>query len=259
MRRYFMRLKDKVAIITGAGSGIGRACAILFGKEGANVIATDWNEQTSEEVVKQIKSEGGEAISIRADVSNSTDVQEMVRESIKRYKKLDVLVNNAGIFITPYTVTDTSEEDWEKTLSVNLKGVFLCSKYAIPELIKTGGGSIINISSISGVIGQPAQAAYNASKGGIVQLTKCMALDYAANKIRVNCICPGYVETGMTKDLFDKARENQREWKKILSLHPIGRVGTPEDIAYAALYLASDESSWVTGSSLVVDGGYTAR
>lgn len=254
-----MRLKDKVAIITGAGSGIGRACAILLGKEGANVIATDWNEQTSEEVVKQIKSEGGEAISIRADVSNSTDVQEMVRESIKRYKKLDVLVNNAGIFITPYTVTDTSEEDWEKTLSVNLKGVFLCSKYAIPELIKTGGGSIINISSISGVIGQPAQAAYNASKGGIVQLTKCMALDYAANKIRVNCICPGYVETGMTKDLFDKARENQREWKKILSLHPIGRVGTPEDIAYAALYLASDESSWVTGSSLVVDGGYTAR
>ena len=247
-----MRLKGKVAIITGAGSGIGAATAIIFAKEGAKVVVADVNEQGGKDIVAKIKKAKGEAFFLRCDVSREADAKNLINETIRKYKRLDILFNNAGI-VKWGAAAEAKEQDWDKVIDVNLKGVFLCSKYAIP--VMKGGGSIINTASIAGLVAFGGIAAYCASKGGIVMLTKSMALDYAAKKIRVNAICPGVIETAMTKSIL----EDKKMKENMLKSTPIGRIGKPEDIGYAALYLASDESTFVTGTALVVDGGWTVQ
>ena len=248
-----MRLRDKVAIITGGASGIGKATALLFAKEGAKVVVADQNEAGGKETVDHIRSNEGEAISVRADVTSSQDVQGMVKAAIDAYGKLVILFNNAGIAMR-LPVADLPEEDWDRCIDINLKGVYLCSKYAIPEMIKNDGGSIINMASIYGVVGGKTRAAYVASKGGVVNLTRGMALDYAADNIRVNCICPGFTETPLVCGVV----KTPEEYQALAVQHPMGRLARPLEIAYGALYLASDESSFVTGIALPIDGGYTA-
>lgn len=254
-----MRLKDKVAVITGAASGIGRATAKIFAHEGAKVVASDIFAEGCQETVNMIKSAGGKAVMVKADVSKADQVQAMVKAALEAYGQINILFNNAGIELSAL-ITETSEEDWDRIMNTNLKGIFLCSKYVIPEMIKVGGGSIINTASIAGLVGFNNLGAYNASKGGVITLTKNMAIDYAQYNIRVNCICPGAIETSMMERLLEIWGGTPEDIKQqFVALHPIGRLGTPEDIGYAALYLASYESSFVTGSALVVDGGYTAR
>jgi NAD(P)-dependent dehydrogenase (short-subunit alcohol dehydrogenase family) len=254
-----MRLKDKIAVITGAGSGIGRATAKRFAREGAKVVASDIFIEGCQETVNMITSMGGEAIMVKADVSKADQIQAMVKTTLDNYGQINILFNNAGIELSA-SITETREEDWDRVMSTNLKGIFLCSKYAIPEMIKAGGGSIINTASIAGLVGFDNLAAYNTSKGGVITLTKNMALDYAQYNIRVNCICPGVIETSMIERLIEIWGGDPEATKQsFVALTPIGRLGTPEDIANAALFLASEESSFVTGSALVVDGGYTTR
>ena len=248
-----MRISDKVAIITGAASGIGRATAILFAKEGGKVVVADKNEVGGNETVDLIRSDGGQAIFDYVNVTSATDIQGMVKTTINTYGKLNILVNNAGIAIR-LPVVDLSEEDWDRNIDVNLKSIYLSSKYAIPRMIENGGGSIVNIASIYGIVGGRIRAAYAASKGGVVNLTRSMALDYALHKIRVNCVCPGFVNTPLLKNIL----KNKEEYQALADLHPMGRLGDMLEIALGVLYLASDESSFVTGIALPIDGGYTA-
>ena len=248
-----MRISDKVAIITGAASGIGRATAILFAKEGGKVVVADKNEVGGNETVDLIRSDGGQAIFNYVNVTSATDIQGMVKTTINTYGKLNILVNNAGIAIR-LPVVDLSEEDWDRNIDVNLKSIYLSSKYAIPRMIKNGGGSIVNIASIYGIVGGRIRAAYAASKGGVVNLTRSMALDYALHKIRVNCVCPGFVNTPLLKNIL----KDKEEYQALADLHPMGRLGDMLEIALGVLYLASDESSFVTGIALPIDGGYTA-
>ncbi len=249
-----MRLEDKVAIITGAGSGIGRGTALLFAREGAKVIVADRVPEGGKETVRQVRESGGEAIFIETDVSKANDAERMVRETLKAYGKIDILFNNAGVWEgQTIKVGDITEEIWDSVIDTNLKGVFLCSKYAVHEMIKTGGGVIINTSSCWGIAGCAGTAAYSATKGGVVQFTKSMALEYVSNNIRVNCICPGPIDTPMTESMG----KDIIKW--LVGQTPMKRQGRPEDIAQAALYLASDESSFVTGTALVVDGGLVAK
>ncbi len=248
-----MRISDKVAIITGAASGIGRATAILFAKEGGKVVVADKNEVGGNETVDLIRSDGGQAIFDYVNVTSATDIQGMVKTTINTYGKLNILVNNAGIAIR-LPVVDLSEEDWDRNIDVNLKSIYLSSKYAIPRMIENGGGSIVNIASIYGIVGGRIRAAYAASKGGVVNLTRSMALDYAIHKIRVNCVCPGFVNTPLLKNIL----KDKEEYQALADLHPMGRLGDMLEIALGVLYLASDESSFVTGIALPIDGGYTA-
>ncbi|HIC00580.1 TPA: glucose 1-dehydrogenase [Candidatus Poribacteria bacterium] len=248
-----MRISDKVAIITGAASGIGRTTAILFAKEGGKVVVADQNEAGGDETVDLIRTDGGQAIFTRVNVTSATDIQGMVKTTIDTYGKLNILVNNAGIAIR-LPVVDLPEEDWDRSIDVNLKGIYLGSKYAIPEMIKNDGGAIVNIASIYGLVGGRTRAAYAASKGGVVNLTRSIALDYALYKIRVNCICPGFVNTPLLQNIL----KTQEEYQALADLHPIGRLGEMLEIAHGVLYLASDESSFVTGIALPIDGGYTA-
>ncbi|MCL5075713.1 MAG: SDR family oxidoreductase [Chloroflexi bacterium] len=253
-----MRLKDKVAIITGAGSGIGRATALLFAREGAKVVVADLAQVMGEETVRAIRGEGGEAIFVQVDVSRAADAERMVGAAIASYGRLDILFNNAGINLLG-RVTETTEEDWDKVIAVNLKGVFLCSKYALLEMIKQGSGVIINASSAAGIVGLRNLAAYTASKGGVLQLTKNMALDYAPYNIRINALCPGVIETPMTEQVIESQADPAEARRFYERNRPLGRMGRPEEVAYAALYLASAEASYVTGAALPVDGGYTAQ
>jgi NAD(P)-dependent dehydrogenase (short-subunit alcohol dehydrogenase family) len=252
-----MRLANKVAIITGAGSGMGRAAAILFAREGAKVAVADIDPKTGEEVVGEIQAAGGEALFVSANVADEEQVRRMVAATVERFGAVHILYNNAGIMPPDDgAVTDITEQTWDKVLDVNLKSAFFCCKYAIPEMIKAGSGSIINTASFVALLGCTVpQDAYTASKGGMISLTKSLAVQYAKQGIRANAICPGPIETPLLRMLWtsDEAR-NLR-----LNRIPLGRFGTPEDIVYLALYLASDEASWTTGAVMVVDGGITSN
>ena len=248
-----VRLKDKVAIITGAASGIGKATAKLFAEHGAKVVVADIDKDGGSQTVTQIQNGGNEAIFVETDVTLKVDTEKMVAQTVETYGKLDILFNNAGIAMR-LPVAELPEEDWHRCLDVNLTGVFLCAKAAIPAMLKNGCGSIINMSSIYGVVGADVRAAYVASKGGVTNLTRGMALDYAENNIRVNCICPGFVETPLVAGVI----KTPEEYQTLADKHPMRRLGQPEEIAYGALYLASDESAFVTGIALPIDGGYTA-
>jgi len=248
-----LRLSGKTALITGAGSGIGRACALAFAREGARVALVGRRKDRLEKVAKEM----GEAEVFSADISNKEKVDLLVREASARLGSLNILVNNAGVLL-PGTAESISEEDWDRTFEVNVRGLWLLSRAVLPNMRQAGGGSIINISSVLGLVGARNRAAYSASKGAVTMLTKCMALDHAADKIRVNCICPAFVETELTSDFITNAPDPDAALRERINLHPIGRLGQPQDIAGMALYLASDESSWVTGAAFTVDGGFTA-
>ena len=249
-----MRLKDKVALITGGGSGIGRAAAELFAREGAKVVVADYKADTGQEAVQAIKDAGGEALFIEVDVSAPAQVQHMVQTAVDAYGGIDVLFNNAGVLIFG-TIPETEEEAWNRLMSINLTGVYLCSKAVIPHMIKRGGGSIINTSSSTGAHDvAPNIAAYVTSKGGVTLLTRAMAVDHAQDNIRVNAIAPGPTDTPMLRENM-----SSEELEAFAATFPMKRLGRPEELAAAALFLASDEASFVTGAILAVDGGQTAQ
>src|SRR5437868_6675399 len=252
-----MRLLNKVALITGGTSGIGEATALLFANEGAKVTITGSNEERGSEVTDLILKGGGQAIFIQTDVSKADDCRRAVDETVRAFGRIDILFNNAGVFF-PHTALDCSEEEWDLQVDVNLKGTFLMSKFALPGMIAQGSGVIINNSSGWGIVGGDAAVAYCASKGGVVMLTKAMAIDHGRQGIRVNCICPRDVETPMVPE---DARLRGLDWNSYLAgcaNRPLGRIGTADEIAKATLFLASDDSSFMTGTALVVDGGGTA-
>jgi len=249
-----MRLQNKVAIITGGGTGIGRGIAILFAKEGAKVVVSGRRVEPLDETVTVIKQAGGDAISIQADVSDEAQVKGLVEKTLQHYGSIDILVNNAGVYL-PHDSVSATNDDWEQVMSIDLKGVWFCSKAAIPHMLTKGKGKIINIASIAGLVGFPGSAFYCAAKGAVVNLTREMALDYAKKNINVNTIAPGVIESDMTKPFLN----DEQAKKSFLDQTPVGRIGKPEDIGYAAVYLASDESDFVTGATLVVDGGWTAK
>lgn len=255
-----MRLKGKVAIITGAGSGIGQATAVLFGKEGASVVVDDIDQTKGMETVELIKGQNGKAIFVLADVRKAESVEKMVNVTINTYGKLDILVNNAGIlYDVGASVVDTTEDEWDSILNTNLKGVYLCCKYSIPEMVKNKeGGSIVNIGSEAGIVGEKNLSAYCVSKSGVIELTKCIAIEYAADNIRANCVCPGTTYTPMVKEAIDKAPDPVKARHEYECVRPANRLGQPEEIAAGVLYLASDESRYATGSILSIDGGSTA-
>ncbi len=256
-----MRLEGKVALIFGAASGVegdlmgfGGAAARLFAREGAKVVLTDINQESGQQTAAQINESGGEATFLRLDVTNEQDWIDAVRATVSSYSRLDILVNNAGTGAR-YTVEDTTEEVWDTQMNIHAKGTFLGTKHAIPEMRKLGGGSIINVSSIYGLVGSDTSTAYHGAKGAIRLFTKSAAIQYAKENIRVNSVHPGYALTPLTQ----RGYANPEYLDLILSRIPMGRVGTADDIAYGMLYLASDESSFVTGSELVIDGGTTAQ
>jgi NAD(P)-dependent dehydrogenase (short-subunit alcohol dehydrogenase family) len=247
-------LLGKTALITGGASGIGKATAFLFAQEGAGVAIADLDAIAGEAVARLIVDQGGEAISISCDVTKAADCERAVRKTCERFGRVDILFNNAGI-IRRTTVVDTTEEEWDHVLAVNLKSVFLLSKYAVPVMASQGGGVILNTSSGWGMVGGRRAASYCASKGAVVLLTKAMALDHAPQNIRVNCICPGDTDTPMLRHEARQLGEDIGGFLEEAARRPLQRIGTPEDIAQAALYLAGDASSFVTGTTLVVDGG----
>ena len=255
-----MRLDNKVALITGGGSGIGRASALLFAREGARIVVSDLSEASAQETVREVRAQAGEAEPVSGDVSISQDALRMVQAAVENYGRLDILVNSAGISSRNALPEGASNEEvWDRVMGVNMKGTYLMTWHALPEMERAGGGSVVNLASIMALVGNSvgggAFNAYGPSKGGVLQFTKDLAIDSAAKNIRVNCICPGYVETSLTRALT----ENVELRKRVEQKHPMGRLGRPEEIAYAALFLASDESSFVTGTPLIVDGGYTAQ
>jgi NAD(P)-dependent dehydrogenase (short-subunit alcohol dehydrogenase family) len=249
-------LRDCVALVTGAGSGIGRAIAILFACEAAKVVVADLSEGDGKDTVELVKKDGGEAIFVQGDVSKSASVKRMVEVTVEKYGKLNILVNNAGVESTG-SVVDATEENWDKVIDINLKGTFLCSKYCTPRIIESGGGAIINIASVLGLIGSKGEAVYCASKGGMISLTRAMALDFASQNVRVNCICPGSVLTPTFKRVMIASGGYDAAFARNLAKIPLGRVAKPEEIAQAALFLASEKSSYITGAALVVDGGWS--
>ena len=252
-----MRLEGKVALITGGTSGIGSATAARLAVEGARVAITGRNAERGEQVVKDIIAAGGDAIFIQSDVCVAKDCRRAVDETLQRFGRIDVLFNNAGVF-HPKTIPDCTEEEWDETIDSSLKGAFLMSKYTLPSMIENGSGSIIHTSSGWGILGGDKAAAYCAAKGGLIVMAKAMAIDHGPQGIRVNCVCPGDVMTPMLPDDAAKRGLSWDDYAVGAADRPLGRIGTGDDIANAVLYLASDESSFVTGEALVVDGGGVA-
>jgi NAD(P)-dependent dehydrogenase (short-subunit alcohol dehydrogenase family) len=253
------RVQDKVAIVTGGALGIGKATCQLLAKEGAKVAVTDILDDEGRALAGQISQKGAEAKFWHLDVSSEEEVKKIFAEVVDKFGNIDILVNNAGISGASKDTHQITEEEWDKVMAVNVKGVFFCTKHVIPHMRKTKGGSIINLSSIYGIVSSPDVPPYHASKGAVRIMTKTDAVVYAKDKIRVNSVHPGFVWTPMVKNYAKSQGDVNKVRKHLESLHPIGRLGEPEDIAYCILYLASDESSFVTGSELVIDGGYTAR
>jgi len=252
-----MKLSGKVALVTGGAAGIGRSTSLLFAAEGAKVVVADVDQKGGRQTVQTIRRRKGAAAFIRADVSKASDAKEMVRFTVNTYGRLDILFNNAGIAGPDAPVHRLSEEEWNRILDVNLKGVFLGSHYAVPQMTRQGGGIIISTASELGLVGSPGHPAYSASKGGVIALTKAMAVGLAKHNIRVNCVCPGATDTALLTDFVEK-RKKKKELQKIASEIPMKRLGRPEEIARTVLYLASDDSSYVTGTCILVDGGSTA-
>ena len=252
-----MRLQDKVALITGSAGGMGQAAAELFAREGASIIVTDIAADAGEQTARNIREAGGKAIFVQANVANEDDVQHLVRESIDAFGRIDVLYNNAGIMPADDSgVTDLTEATWDRILDVNLKSAFLCTKYAVPHMIRQGKGSIINIASFVALMGcSVPQDAYTASKGGMLSLTRSFAIQYGRHGIRCNAICPGPIETPLLRGLWTSEEARNLRLNRI----PLGRFGQIDDVIYMALYLASDESSWTTGAWLVIDGGISSH
>jgi len=248
------RLRNKIAIVTGAGTGIGRACALALAREGAKVALVGRRKVLLEEVAREI---GNSALVLAADVSREKEISRVVDQTIAHFGALNVLLNNAGVLHIG-TAEQITEQQWDETFSINVRGLWLLSRAVLPPMRKAGGGSIINMASVLGINGARNRAAYAPSKGAVVLLTKCMAIDHGHEQIRVNAICPSFVETDLTAAVISKAPDPKSVRSDRIAVHPIGRLGQPEDIAGLAVYLASDESSWVTGSVFPVDGGYLA-
>jgi NAD(P)-dependent dehydrogenase (short-subunit alcohol dehydrogenase family) len=250
-----MKLAHKVAVLTGAGSGIGRATALLFAKEGAKVVVVDLDAKAGQKTVDLIKADGGEVVLAVIDVTQASDVQNMVKTTLDVYHRLDILVNIAGIFTTG-TVVETTEADWHRILGVNLDGIFLCMKYCIPEMMKGGEGVVVNISSEAGLVGIKNQVAYNVSKSAVIALTKSTALDFADKHIRVNCLCPGRTLTPLVEKVIKESKDPETTRRVLSEDRPMKRMGNPEEIAAGILFLASD-ATYATGTVLAIDGGYT--
>ena len=252
-----MRLKGKTALITGGGEGIGKATALLFCQEGAKVGITGRTKNKLDQVVREARGKG-EIVAFSGDVSSEAHAKDTVKKFLKRFRKIDILFNNAGVLEAGNVLT-TSVDSWDKTIDINIKGMFLMSKYVTPHMIRDGGGSIINNASVLGFIGCENTLSYSASKGAVMQFTRSMALDHVKQGIRVNTICPGFIKTKMNEDFIGNPPEAQKQLDEIAAkIVPMGMRGEAMDIAYGVLYLASDEAKYVTGSSLVIDGGWTA-
>ena len=251
-----MSFEDKVALVTGGASGLGRATALRFAKEGAAVAVVDVNEVGGQQTVQTIGKDGGKAVFIRADVSSLTDVEDMVDETVDRLGRLDFAFNNAGVVSAGVTIDKLTEEDFDRTFAVNVKGVWLGMKYQIPRMLEQGGGAIVNTSSMRGIVSYETQSAYSASKHAIVGLTRSAALEYASKGIRINAICPGIIRTQGNEDYWKKFPEAEQDWLKLV---PLGRYGTPEEIANVVIWLCSEKASYVHGHTMIVDGGTVAE
>jgi NAD(P)-dependent dehydrogenase (short-subunit alcohol dehydrogenase family) len=252
------RFQGKVALVSGGGSGIGRAAALAFAREGAQVVVFERSREAARGFESFLAEQGLEGHSLTVDVSRTRDVQRGVAAVTIRFGLIHVLVNNAGVEHTG-AAHETAEADWDRVLGVNLKGVFLLSRQVLSVMMRCGGGAVVNVGSISGMLGWPLYAAYAASKGGVIQLTRQMAVDYACHNIRVNCVCPGTTWTPLSERLFAQEKDPEAAKAAIASRHPLGRFARPEEIAEAILFLASEEASFITGAVLPVDGGYTAK
>ena len=248
-------LSGKIGLITGGTSGIGRYAAVLFAKAGAKVVIAGRRELEGKETIEMVRAAGGDGVFVKADVSKAAEVNALVQSTVEKFGRLDVAFNNAGIEGHWAPITEQSEEDWDRTIDINLKGVWLCLKYEIQQMLKQGGGgAIVNMASVAGLIGSAGAATYCASKHGVIALTKTAALENARSGIRVNVVCPAVIETPMAERIFGEPEIN----KFILGLHPIGRFGRPEEIAEAVVWMCSDRASFMTGQSLVLDGGFLA-
>ncbi len=251
------RLEGKVALITGGGTGIGRAIALAFAREGAKLAVAGRRKEKLNETIREMEKQRGEGLAIVCDVAKAKDAAHAVRETVKNFGRLNVLVNNAGV-LHASTIEGIAEEEWDRLMTINLKGPFLMCRAALPEFRKAGGGAIINVGSVLGLVAMKDRAAYCASKGGVTLLTKAMALDHAHENIRSNCICPSIVETELVQGLFSASQEGKALRKARIGQIPLGRMGRPEDVAELAVFLASDESSWLTGAAIPLDGGLSA-
>lgn len=251
------RLEERVTLITGGASGIGRATAVKFAREGARVVVADVLVDYGEQVVSQIRESGGEAIFLKCDVSRTEEVEAMITKIVETYDRLDCAFNNAGIAGAVSLLAECTEENWDRVININLKGVWLCMKYEIRQMLQQGGGAIVNMSSVSGLVGDPNHPAYGASKHGVAGLTKSAALAYARSNIHINAICPAAIRTPMIERTLQAFPE--MSWESLAADHPIGRIGEPEEVAEAVLWLCTSESAFVTGHLLVLDGGMMAH
>jgi meso-butanediol dehydrogenase/(S,S)-butanediol dehydrogenase/diacetyl reductase len=251
------RLVGKVALITGGGTGIGRAIALAFAREGAKVAVAGRRKEKLDETLREAEKLGGQGLAIVCDVAKAKDGERAVRETAKAFGQLNVLVNNAGV-LHAATIEGTSEDQWDNLMTINLKGPFLMCKAALPEFRKAGGGTIVNVGSVLGLVAMKDRAAYCASKGGVSLLTKAIALDHAHENVRSNCICPSIVETELVQGLFAASEQGKALRRARIGSIPLGRMGRPEDVAEMAVFMASEESSWLTGATVPLDGGLTA-